>query len=44
MADLFMKIYHFSPNIVLKFNNSNGTMNAHYETFKNLKKKKNNID
>ena len=42
MGDLFMRTYHFSSKFTLKFNNNNGTMNAHYDLFKKLKKIHNN--
>ncbi len=42
MGDLFMRTYHFSSKFTLKFNNNNGTMNAHYDLFRKLKKLHNN--
>ena len=42
MGDLFMRTYHFTSKNILKFNTNNGTMNAHYDLFRKLKKLHNN--
>ena len=44
MGNLYMSTYHFSSHNTLKFNNNNGTMKAHYNLFKKLKKLNNNFN